>query len=239
MGRMDNEQKLKFFSEMVGELKHVPRGQEAYGRFVGQIAGNDTLLRMAAVAELGDLRGDKGTRVSAAILDGQSVLKDKTTILPNDDKLQVAFNDYVGSTISGQSKSDAYQIFKALHASIAKSRNIQYDSKDQPNKEVIALAQELATGGIYTQKVKYSVGPNDSAKEWKVLKPYGMQDDNFELRMNAGLEAVAKKYNTTLDELDNYRLRQRPGNDRQYTLMGENGRDLILNGQPVILDLGK
>lgn len=239
-GQMDNEQKLQFFGQMIGELKHVPRGGEAYGRFVGQVAGKDTLLRMAAVAEFAGLKGDQGTRLSAAILDGQSVIREKTTILPNDDQLQQQFNDYVGNAISGQSKADAFEVFKALHASYAKSRNRQYESgKDKPDKYLVDTALNMATGGIYTQDVRYSGVAGQTQKEWKVIKPYGMTDENFELRMNAGLDAMAKKYGTTKDELDNYRLRQRPGNDRQYTLIGENGRDLILNGKPVILDLGK
>lgn len=241
VGRMDSDQKLQFFGQVAGQLKHVPQGQDAYGRFVAQIAGKDTLLRVAAVAELGNLKSNLGTRVSAAILEGQQILKDKSTVMPSDESMREAFNDYVGAAITGQSRADQFEVFKAVHASYAKTRNVRYDtSKDGIDKGLAEIALDVATGGIYTQDVKYATGAyGKTAKEWKVMKPYGMQDEPFELRMNAGLEAVAKKYNTTKENLDSYRLQQRRGNDRQYDLIGENGQPLVINGVRVTLDLGK
>lgn len=238
---MNNQQKLQFFGNMIGSLKEVSKGKEAYIGFMKQVAGDDVLLRAASIAEYQGFKSNKGTKVSAAILQGQQILKDKTTVLPSDDVMAKKYNDYVGDLYTGQERAEQFEVFKAIHASLAKTRGISYEKRtDSPDDDLIKLAQDLATGGVYSQDIKYRTSPNaEKIEGWKVLKPYGMQDEPFELRMNAGIAMVAKKYNTTPDQLEDYRLIQSPSNDRQYFFLGENNQPLVLNGVRVTLDLGK
>lgn len=229
--QMNSDQKLQFFGQMVSELKHVPQGAKAYGSFLGQVAGSDNLLRLAGMARYRNLRGDQGTDVATTILKGQEIIKSKATILPRDNALLVAFNDYVGNAITGSSRADAFETYKAIHAGLAFDKAVNYTSPEELVDESLSnSALSLATGGIYDQ------GKKQGYSDWKVLMPYGWDEDKFEDAIQAKLPALANQ-GVAVSVLEDLPLLQAPGKEGRYYFL--DGMRPLLNkqGKPIILEV--
>ena len=115
------------------------------------------------------------------------------------------------------------------------ARNLQHDKADElPNKEVLKFALAFATGGVHQQSGTLKNYMGGKLEDWKVAMPYGMTDDAFESRLDAGYASLAKHTGMTEAELKTLRLRQSPVRSKkgeiQYDLLNERGNPLQIDG---------
>ena len=91
----------------------------------------------------------------------------------------------------------------------------------------------MSTGGIYTQPNSYKNYLGSKVSDWKVTKPYGMDDVPFENRLDQGYSTIAKQTGISESELRSLRLRQgKPSatGEIQYDLINERGQPLVVDG---------
>jgi len=224
-------EKLSFIGELINKSKGVPNGAKIWGAVLGQLGSGDQNYIAAGLAKMNNFKSTEGRYLATSIVNGTQLLKNKQFIMPKDAELKAAFNAYVGNTISGTSANNAYNVFKAVYADTMDARNLQHKAADEaPDKEVLKFALASATGGVYQQSGKFSNYMGGKMDNWKVSKPYGMTDDTFESRIDAGYTSLAKHTGMSESELKTFRLRQSPVKSKngsiQYDLLNERGNPL-------------
>lgn len=163
------------------------------GGTVAAITEGDNALRYATFAEMrGAKAKNAGYKVSDLILTGDRARKNKTIPLPQDAALQAEINAELDGAIPvGTNKhSDASAITKMIYAGLVAKSGATEDAKTV-NADLVATAVTLATGGITTYQDK------------KVIKPYGMDDDEFQNKVDVGLKQAAAAAGLSYDDLDN------------------------------------
>ncbi|EZQ12075.1 methyl-coenzyme M reductase [Acinetobacter sp. Ver3] len=225
---MPVNEKLNFIGELIGQSKGVQDGSSLWGSALGQLGSGDLSYVMAGVARMNNYRSTKGEDVATAIVSGTQALKNKQLILPKDDLLRQEFGKYVGTSVTGTTANMSFSAFKSIYAHLTERDNYQHKDKDDINKNLVSTALSMATGGVYKQNVKY--GQSD----WKVSKPYGMDDTNFESHLEKGYNTIAKQTGLSVAELQDLRLRRSDKRSArgeiQYDLINERGTPLIVNG---------
>lgn len=227
---MGVNQKLNFIGNMIDQSKGVANGHAIWGATLGQLGGGDQSYIMAGIARMNGYKSSSGEDVATAIISGNQALKNKQLIMPKDELLKQKFSEYVGNTASGNTANMTFAGFKSIYAHIAERDNYQHKDKDDINKDITTTALGLATGGVYDQSVKYGSQSN----KWKVSKPYGMADENFENRLESGYRSISKGTGIPTAELQTLRLRRSdkrsPSGEIQYDLINERGIPLQVDG---------
>ena len=232
---MGVNEKLNFISGLISKSKGHPNGARIWGAVLGQLGSGDQNYVAAGLAEMNKFQSTEGRKLSTSIVNGTQILKNKQLIMPKDADLKAAFNSYVGNTVSGTSANNAYNVFRAVYADTMEARNLQHDKADElPNKEVLKFALGFATGGVHQQSGTLKNYMGGKLEDWKVAMPYGMTDDAFESRLDAGYASLAKHTGMTEAELKTFRLRQSPVRSKkgeiQYDLLNERGKPLQIDG---------
>lgn len=232
---MGVNEKLNFISGLISKSKGHPNGARIWGSVLGQLGSGDQNYVAAGLADMNKFQSTEGRKLSTSIVNGTQILKNKQLIMPKDADLKAAFNNYVGNTVSGTSANNAYNVFRAVYADTMEARNLQHDKADElPNKEVLKFALSFATGGVHQQSGTLKNYMGGKLEDWKVAMPYGMTDDAFESRLDAGYASLAKHTGMTEAELKTFRLRQSPVRSKkgeiQYDLLNERGNPLQIDG---------
>lgn len=232
---MGVNEKLNFISGLISKSKGHPRGASIWGATLAQLGSGDQNYVAAGLADMNKFQSTEGRKLSTSIINGTQILKNKQLIMPKDADLKAAFNSYVGNTVSGTSANNAYNVFRAVYADTMEARNLQHDKADElPNKEVLKFALAFATGGVHQQSGTFKNYMGGKLQDWKVAMPYGMTDDAFESRLDAGYASLAKHTGMTEAELKTLRLRQSPVRSKkgeiQYDLHDERGKPLQIDG---------
>lgn len=232
---MGVNEKLNFISGLISKSKGHPNGSRIWGSVLGQLGSGDQNYVAAGLADMNKFQSTEGRKLSTSIVNGTQILKNKQLIMPKDADLKSAFNNYVGNTVSGTSANNAYNVFRAVYADTMEARNLQHDKADElPNKEVLKFALSFATGGVHQQSGTLKNYMGGKLEDWKVAMPYGMTDDAFESRLDAGYASLAKHTGMTEAELKTLRLRQSPVRSKkgeiQYDLLNERGNPLQIDG---------
>lgn len=231
---LDVNGKLDFIGNLISQSKGVKDGSKIWGAALGQLGGGDMNYVMAGVAKANGYASTEGRDLATSIISGTQLLKNKQLIMPKDDDLRVAFNDYVGQTLTGTKANNAYQVFKAVYADTMNARGFSHAAKDaSPDKEILKTALGMSTGGIYTQPNSYKNYLGSKVSDWKVTKPYGMTDDVFEGRLNKGYATISKQTGIDVADLEGLRLKQgKPTatGEIQYDLLNERGQPLVVDG---------
>ncbi|ENW15628.1 hypothetical protein L313_2811 [Acinetobacter haemolyticus CIP 64.3 = MTCC 9819] len=231
---MGVNEKLTFIGNMIDQSKGIPDGSKIWGATLGQLGGGDMNYVMAGVAKANKFSSTEGRDLATSIVSGTQLLKNKQMIMPKEDDLRLAFNDYVGQTLTGTSANNAYEVFKAVYADTMNARGFSHSAKDDsPNKGILHTALSMSTGGVYTQPSSYRNYMGEKGKDWKVTKPYAMKDDEFENRLDKGYSTISKQTGINSSDLKQLRLRQgKPAQsgDIQYDLINERGQPLVVDG---------
>ena len=232
---MGVNEKLNFISGLISKSKGHPRGASIWGATLAQLGSGNQNYVAAGLADMNKFQSTEGRKLSTSIVNGTQILKNKQLIMPKDADLKAAFNNYVGNTVSGTSANNAYNVFRAVYADTMEARNLQHDKADElPNKEVLKFALAFATGGVHQQSGTFKNYMGGKLQDWKVAMPYGMTDDAFESRLDAGYASLAKHTGMTEAELKTFRLRQSPVRSKkgeiQYDLLNERGTPLQIDG---------
>ena len=152
--------------------------------------------------------------------------------MPKEDDMRAAFNKYVGQTLTGTNANNAYEVFKAVYADTMNERGLSHNSKDEsPNKKVLGVALDLATGGVYPQPAAFKNYRGDNVSDWKGTKHYGITDDAFEAQLEKGYQTISKQTGISVNNLKEFRLRQgKPSSTGavQYDLINERGQQLVV-----------
>lgn len=232
---MGVNEKLNFISGLISKSKGHPNGARIWGSVLGQLGSGDQNYVAAGLADMNKFQSTEGRKLSTSIVNGTQILKNKQLIMPKDADLKAAFNSYVGNTVSGTSANNAYNVFRAVYADTMEARNLQHDKADElPNKDVLKFALAFATGGVHQQSGTLKNYMGGKLEDWKVAMPYGMTDDAFESRLDAGYASLAKHTGMAEAELKTFRLRQSPVRSKkgeiQYDLLNERGNPLRIDG---------
>ena len=232
---MGVNEKLNFISGLISKSKGHQRGASIWGATLAQLGSGNQNYVAAGLADMNKFQSTEGRKLSTSIVNGTQILKNKQLIMPKDADLKAAFNSYVGNTVSGTSANNAYNVFRAVYADTMEARNLQHDKADElPNKEVLKFALAFTTGGVHQQSGTFKNYMGGKLQDWKVAMPYGMTDDAFESRLDAGYASLAKHTGMTEAELKTFRLRQSPVRSKkgeiQYDLLNERGTPLQIDG---------
>ena len=232
---MGVNEKLNFISGLISKSKGHPRGASIWGATLAQLGSGNQNYVAAGLADMNKFQSTEGRKLSTSIVNGTQILKNKQLIMPKDADLKSAFNSYVGNTVSGTSANNAYNVFRAVYADTMEARNLQHDKADElPKEEVLKFALAFATGGVHQQSGTLKNYMGGKLEDWKVAMPYGMTDDAFESRLDAGYASLAKHTGMTEAELKTLRLRQSPVRSKkgeiQYDLLNERGNPLQIDG---------
>lgn len=221
--------KLNFIGQLVGQSKGVANGHKIWGATLGQLGGGDQSYIMAGISRMHGFQSDRGEDVATAIISGTQALKNKQLTMPKDELLKQEFNKYVGNSVSGETANMTYSGFKSIYAHLSERDGYLHKDKDDLNKDIAGTALSMATGGVYSQDIKYG-----NQKSWKVSKPYGMSDSPFESTVSSGLSYISSKTGISVADLETLRLRRSSKrsakNEIQYDLINERGNPLVVNG---------
>lgn len=221
--------KLNFIGELINQSKGVPNGSAIWGATIGQLGGGDLSYVMAGVARANRYQSEKGEDVAAAIVSGTQALKNKALVMPTEELLKTEFNKYVGNSVSGITADMNYAAFKSIYAHISERNGYLHKDGQDISKELAKTALSMTTGGVYEQGVKYG-----NQKTWKVSKPYGMKDDDFEQGIRKGYAAISQATGISVAELEDLRLRRSAKKSKkgeiQYDLINERGTPLRVGG---------
>lgn len=223
-------QKLNFIGGLVQSTKGIKGGERIWGATLGQLGGGDQSYIMAGIARMNNYRSTAGEDVATAIISGTQALKNKQLLMPKDEVLKQKFNEYVGNTVSGQTANMTYSGFKSIYAHLVESDNYQHKDDKDINEALSNSALSMATGGVYDQGIKFG----DQKNKWKVSKPYGMEDSNFQSRLTQGYSNISKNTGIADADLQTLRLRRSehrsPKGEIQYDLINERGNPLVVGG---------
>lgn len=228
---MSVNDKLSFIGGLINKSKGVPNGARIWGATLGQLGSGDQNYIAAGLAKMNNFKSTEGRYLATSIVNGTQLLKNKQLVLPKDDILREKFNEYMGNTVTGTSANNSFNVFKAVYADTLNERGLTHSKSDEaPDKGSLAAALAFASGGVYQQTGKFTNYAGGKMDSWKVSKPYGMTDDVFESRIDAGYTSLAKHTGMSESELKTFRLRQSPVKNKngsiQYDLINERGNPL-------------
>ena len=196
--------------QVLGALaKSAPTAKD-YSDALAPLAADQPTTQLAGLAQFNGLKGADGTDVAQTMLAGEKILKDKSTPMPSEGELRLAFDEAVGTSIASGTpqREKAYLAFKSIYAGVASSKGVSHEGTNPlTDDETVEQAIQLSTGGI---------GERAGAK---VVKPYGMSDDDFDSAVDVQLSGMAERTKFPLGELEDMPLSPVPGKQGVYFLM--------------------
>lgn len=232
---MGVDQKLNFIGGLIDQSKGIDGGASIWGAVLGQLGSGSMNYVTAGLARKNNFKSTEGRDLATSILTGTQLLKNKQLVMPKEAELKLAFNQYVGNTVSGTSANRDYETFKAVYADTLNERGMQHKATDEdPNVSVLKTALGMTTGGVYTQSGEHKNYLGETISDWKVSKPYGWEDGKFESYINHGYKSLAEHTGKTVNELQSFRLQQSNKRNKkgelQYDLVNERGNPFVIDG---------
>jgi len=206
----------------------APSGNDLSGT-LRTLAADKPPLMMAGLAQAQQLKASDGTAVAPTILRGAKVLAEKSSIMPSDTQMSVAFDGLAGQAIPAgtQERERAFSVFKSIYAGLAGPAGVTHEQSSEALDEAVATkAMDMATGGI----TNYAGS--------KVVKPYGWSDSRFTDSVDSQLQGFAESTKIPLASLERLPLSPVPGIDGSYYLMNA-GRPQAdpQTGNPIVVKL--
>jgi len=201
----DDSTKLQVFGVIAGS---APSGA-AFAAALKPIVGDDPIATLAGMAQFRNLKGADGTDVPRTLLAGAKVLNDKSVPMPKDKFFRDAFDEHAGASLTPGTpqREQAYLAFKSLYAGTAAAKGLKYDEGDDLDSKTSAAAFNMATGGVAERAGA------------KVIKPYGMGDDDFNKSVDMQIEGMAKNSKIPVSQLEDMPLMPVPGKEGSYYLL--------------------
>lgn len=223
--QFDDGTKLQILGAIAGA---APSGNDLSGT-LKTLAADKPPLMMAGLAQAQQLKAADGTPVAPTILRGAKVLADKSSIMPSDTQMSVAFDELAGQAIPAgtQEREKAFGVFKSIYAGLAGPAGVVHEKSGDPLDESLAeKAMDMATGGI----TKYAGS--------KVVKPYGWSDSRFNDAVDSQLQGFSESTKIPLGSLESLPLSPVPGRDGSYYMMNA-GRPQVdpQTGNPIVVKL--
>ncbi len=223
--QFDDGTKLQILGAIAGA---APSGNDLSGT-LKTLAADKPPLMMAGLAQAQQLKAADGTEVAPTILRGAKVLADKSSIMPNDAQMGLAFDELAGQAIPAgtQEREKAFGVFKSIYAGLAGPAGVVHEKSGDPlDENLAAKAMDMATGGI----TKYAGS--------KVVKPYGWSDSRFSDAVDSQLQGFAESTKIPLGSLERLPLSPVPGRDGSYYMMNA-GRPQVdpQTGNPIVVKL--
>lgn len=206
LANADDGTKLQVLGAIVASS---PSGADAAAA-IKPIAGDQPITILAGMAQFRGLKGPDGTDVPKTLLAGAKVLTDKSTPMPKDNLFRESFDEHVGNSLTPGTpqREQAYVAYKSLYAGMAGPKGVKHDG---PSPEIDSKLSDqaiaLATGGV---------GERAGAK---VIKPYGMSDDDFNNSVDMQIEGMAKASKIPVSQLEDMPLMPVPGKEGSYYLL--------------------
>jgi hypothetical protein len=216
--------------QILGAIAAASPSGTDYSAAIKPLVADEPVTVLAGLAQFRGLKGADGTDVPKTLLAGSKVLADKSTQMPKEQELRLAFDDAVGSSIASGTpqREQAYLAFKSLYAGMAGPAGITAeDALSGVDDGLAEKAIVMATGGI-TERAGS-----------KVVKPYGMDDDLFDAAVDVQLEGLSTRSGFPVGQLEDMPLSPVPGREGSYYLMNA-GRVQIdpKTNQPMIVTVG-
>lgn len=201
----DDSTKLQVFGVIAGSS---PSGA-AFAAALKPIVGDDPIATLAGMAQFRGLKGADGTDVPRTLLSGAKVLADKSVPMPKDKFFRDAFDEHAGASLlpGTPQREQAYLAFKSLYAGTAASKGLKYDEGDDLDSKTAQSAFDMATGGVAERAGA------------KVIKPYGMADDDFNKSVDMQIDGMAKTSKIPVSQLEDMPLMAVPGKEGSYYLL--------------------
>ncbi len=201
----DDSTKLQVFGVIAGSS---PSGA-AFAAALKPIVGDDPIATLAGMAQFRGLKGADGTDVPRTLLSGAKVLADKSVPMPKDKFFRDAFDEHAGASLlpGTPQREQAYLAFKSLYAGTAASKGLKYDEGDDLDSKTSQSAFDMATGGVAERAGA------------KVIKPYGMADDDFNKSVDMQIDGMAKTSKIPVSQLEDMPLMAVPGKEGSYYLL--------------------
>lgn len=225
LDQFDDGTKLQILGAIAGA---APSGNDLSGT-LKTLAADKPPLMMAGLAQAQGLKASDGTAVAPTILRGARVLVDKSSVMPSDTQMSVAFDEMVGQSIPAgtQERERAFGVFKSIYAGLAGPAGVVHQGSEDPLNESVAVkAMDMATGGI------------TSYAGAKVVKPYGWSDSRFSDSVDSQLQGFSESTKIPLASLEHLPLFPIPGREGSYYMMNA-GRPQAdpKTGNPIVVKL--
>lgn len=201
----DDGTKLQLFGAIAGSS---PTGAD-FAAAIKPLVADDPIATLAGMAQFRNLKGADGTDVPRTLLSGAKVLADKSVPLPKDKFFRESFDEHAGASLTPGTpqREQAYLAFKSLYAGTAASKGLKYDEGDDLDSKTSQAAFDMATGGVAERAGA------------KVIKPYGMADDDFNKSVDTQIEGMAKNSKIPVSQLEDMPLSPVPGKEGSYYLL--------------------
>lgn len=201
----DDGTKLQLFGAIAGSS---PSGAD-FAAAIKPLVADDPIVTLAGMAQFRGLKGADGTDVPRTLLAGAKVLTDKSVPLPKDKFFREAFDEHAGASLmpGTPQREQAYLAFKSLYAGTAASKGLKYDEGDDLDSKTSQAAFDMATGGVAERAGA------------RVIKPYGMADDDFNKSVDMQIEGMAKNSKLPVSQLEDMPLSPVPGKEGSYYLL--------------------
>lgn len=226
----DDKSKIGILAAIGGA---APTGPDAAAA-IKAIAPEQPITLLAGMAQYRGLKAADGTDVAKTLMTGSKILKDQSVATPEDSVLQASFESIVGQAMPGgtQQRQHAFEGFKALYVGLAESAGKRYDpSMKDIDGDLATKAADMITGGVATRGGGWFGGPS-----YKVIKPYGMDDDAFDKAVTGQLGAVAASAGLSVEQLSDMPLSAVPGKEGAYYLLNAGRIQLDpKTNQPVVV----
>lgn len=220
--------------QILGVLSAASPSGSDYKAVLQAVSADEPVTQLAGMAQHAGLKGPADAKtgqyvdVAKTLLAGGKVLADKSFQLPAEKEMRLAFDAGIGASLPAGTaqREQAYTAFRTLYAGLAQPRGLTgTDAADKGvDDDLASEALLLATGGI---------GERAGAK---VIKPYGMSDEQFDSLVDSQLQGLAERSGFPLDQLEDMPLMPVPGQSGAYYLMN-GGRAQIdpKTNQPMVV----
>jgi len=205
MAQADDGTKLQLLGAIASSS---PSGAD-YAAAIKPLIADQPITVLAGMAQFRGLKGQDGTDVPKMLLAGGKVLKDKSVPLPKDNTFRKAFEEHIGTSMAPGTpqREQAFLAFKSLYAGTAAAKGVVYGEGEDLDSDTAQAAIDMATGGVSERGGA------------KVIKPYGMADDDFDKVVDMQLQGMADRTKFPIGQLEDMPLSPVPGREGSYYLM--------------------
>jgi hypothetical protein len=213
---------------LLGTIAQASPDGASYAGALKAVAADKGVIMLAGMAQYRGFKSSEGRDVASTLLAGSKVLEDKSVLMPTETVFKSAFEERIGDALPNGSpqREQAYTAFKAIYAGMAADKGVRHTVDNKEADEQLAdLAASLTTGGISEYNGR------------KVMRPYGMPENDFEQKVDVSLEAIATSTGYPKGDIEDMPLIPVPGKEGLYYLM--NGKKVLpgKDGQPVMVNV--
>lgn len=217
--KADDKQRL----QVLGVLQAGSSTPQRMAGALAPLAADKPYLKLAGMAQFQKLRGDSGTELAPTILAGARVLTEKTSIMPSEQKFLALFDESVGDAFppGSEERKMAYIGFKTMYAGMAGPKGITHEQGGEIDAQLGKEAVSLASGGI------------SEYNDRKVVRPWGMKEEDFSDRVEIEIERLATESGFDVDKLEDMPLMASDVEGQYFLLNG--GKKQMKDGKLLIV----